>query len=168
MADPLAGSYLADPDPAPIRMFDDMLKLCLGAAGRKEGQGEDCYGILVIETDGEMRKNDTLRASFGEADRFERPRRVTDTSLAEVLSSPEYLAYARMQRPTAARCQSCTLLPVCGGGMPLYRWSAERGYDNPSAYCSDHTVLIRHAIARMRALGLADSLAASPALAGVS
>ena len=164
----LLDRYLADPDPAPIRMFDDMLKLCLGAAGRKEGQGEDCYGILVIETDGEIRKNDTLRASFGEADRFERPRRVTDTSLAEVLSSPEYLAYTRMQRPTATRCLSCALLPVCGGGMPLYRWSAERGYDNPSVYCSDHTVLIRHAIARMRALGLADSPAASPALAGVS
>ena len=57
--------YLADSSPVPIRIVDDIIKLCLGGVGRKEGQGNTPYGILIVETDGEIRKNDTLRASFG-------------------------------------------------------------------------------------------------------
>ena len=63
--------YLADPSPVPIRIVDDIIKLCLGGVGRKEGQGNAQYGILIVETDGEIRKNDTLRASFAGADRFD-------------------------------------------------------------------------------------------------
>ena len=55
----------------PVRILDDLIKLCLGGMSRKEGQGKDPYGILIIETDGEIRKNDTLRASFEGADRFD-------------------------------------------------------------------------------------------------
>ena len=125
---------------------------------RKEGQGKAPHGILIIETDGEIRKNDTLRASFEGADRFDGGWNVVTASLSSVLSSREYLDYADIQLPTAARCRGCKLLSVCGGGMPLYRWSARRGYDNPSVYCHDHTVLIRHAVTRLREHGMSDSL----------
>ena len=150
--------YLDDPSPVPIRIFDDMVKLCLGGVSNKEGRGKEQHGILIIETDGEIRKNDTLRASFEGADRFDERWNVTDTSLIDVLSSQEYLSYTGMQLPTSGRCRNCELLPVCGGGMPLYRWSADRGYDNPSVYCRDHAVLTRHAVARLGDLGLNDSL----------
>ena len=150
--------YLADPAPVPVRILDDLIKLCLGGMSRKEGQGKDRYGILIIETDGEIRKNDTLRASFEGADRFDGGWNVVTASLSSVLSSREYLDYAGMQLPTSARCRGCELLSVCGGGMPLYRWSARRRYDNPSVYCHDHTVLIRHAVTRLREQGLSDSL----------
>ena len=160
--------YLADPAPVPIRLFDDTIKLCLGGASQKEGRGSGQHGILVIETDGEIRKNDTLRASFEGADRFDGQWNVATTSLSAVLSSPECIAYAGMHAPTCDRCQQCDLLSICGGGMPLYRWSADRGYGNPSVYCHDHTVFIRHAIARLNALGLHDSLVLTPSPAGVS
>ena len=150
--------YLADPAPVPVRILDDLIKLCLGGMSRKEGQGKDQYGILIIETDGEIRKNDTLRASFEGADRFDGGWNVATASLSNVLSSREYLDYAGMQLPTSARCRGCELLSVCGGGMPLYRWSARRGYDNPSVYCRDHAFLIRHAVTRLREQGLSDSL----------
>jgi uncharacterized protein len=161
----LFDAYLADPSPVPIRVFDDTIKLCLGGTARKEGQGEQTYGILIVETNGEIRKNDTLRASFEGADRFDGRWNVGATSLAEVLSSPEYRNYAGMQLPTCARCRNCDLLSVCGGGMPLYRWSTVRGYDNPSVYCHDHAIFIRHVVARLRALGLNDSLVLPPSLA---
>ena len=158
--------YLADPSPVPIRLVDDTIKLCLGGTSRKEGQGKERYGILVVETNGEIRKNDTLRASFEGADRFGSRWNVTTTSLSTVLSSQEYMAYAGMQLPASGRCRNCDLLDICGGGMPLYRWSAARDYDNPSIYCHDHAVFIRHAIKRLHELGLDDSLVepASPAL----
>ena len=154
--------YLADPSPVPIRLVDDTIKLCLGGTSRKEGTGKDQHGILIIETDGEIRKNDTLRASFEGADQFAARWNVTTTPLSRVLSSQEYASYAGMQVPACSLCSDCDLLSVCGGGMPLYRWSAERGYDNPSVYCHDHAAFIRHAAARLRELGLSKSLAVSP------
>lgn len=150
--------YLADPSPVPIRILDDSIKLCLGGNSQKEGRGKTRHGILIIETDGEIRKNDTLRASFEGADRFSVPWNVADTSLATVLSSREYRAYINMQLPVSRQCAECELLDVCGGGMPLYRWSAGRGYDNPSVYCRDHALFINHAVSRLRKLGYGSAL----------
>ena len=150
--------YLADPSPVPIRILDDSIKLCLGGASQKEGRGKAQHGILIIETDGEIRKNDTLRASFEGADRFSVRWNVSDTPLAIVLTSQEYLAYTHMQVPVSHQCLDCNLLDVCGGGMPLYRWSAERGYDNPSVYCRDHALLIHHTVLRLHELGYGNSL----------
>ena len=160
--------YLADPSPVPIRLVDDTIKLCLGGTSRKEGVGKAQYGILIVETDGEIRKNDTLRASFDGADQFDHRWNVTTTPLSQVLSSQEYVAYTGIQVPTCSLCTDCDLLAVCGGGMPLYRWSAERGYDNPSVYCHDHAAFIRHAVTRLREFGLNGSLAVSPPSAHVS
>ena len=150
--------YMSDPSPVRIRVLDDTIKLCLGGGSRKEGHGENSYGILIIETDGSIRKNDTLRASFDGADLFRVPWNVVSTSLAEVLSSPEFRMYTDMQRPTAGQCRECKLLFACGGGMPLYRWSSDRGYDNPSIYCRDHITFIQHVMAQLYEYGVGDSL----------
>ena len=160
--------YLADSSPVPIRIVDDILKLCLGGANQKEGHGKERYGILIVETNGEIRKNDTLRASFDGADRFCRPWNIITTPLSMVLSSNEYVAYTSMQVPTCSKCQSCQLFTICGGGMPLYRWSADRGYDNPSVYCHDHAVFIQHVIGRLREFGIYDSPLALRSAADVS
>ena len=147
--------YLSDSSPAPIRLFDDMIKLCVGGEGRKEGMGDSGYGILIIETNGEIRKNDTLRSSYDGADSFSSPWNVQSTSLADVLTSEDFNEYARMQTPTATECRKCELLSVCGGGMPLYRWSSKRGYDNPSVYCYDHARVIRRVMTRLTEYGIA-------------
>ena len=154
--------YLADASPVPIRVCDDLIKLCLGGESVKEGRGVNPYGILVIETDGEIRKNDTLRASFDGADRFGTPWNVTTTPLSTVLASEEYIAYTSMQIPESNVCRDCELLVVCGGGMPLYRWSAKRGYENPSVYCLDHETMIRHTVSRLGEMGLGDTLVVQP------
>ena len=154
--------YLADPSPVPIRYFDDIIKLCLGGASQKEGRGESPYGILIVETNGDIRKNDTLRASFEGADRFGSPWNVATTPLSTVIQSREYITYTNMHVPICNVCQDCDLLSVCGGGMQLYRWSNDRGYDNPSVYCHDHMTFIRHVMMRLNELGRHDSLALTP------
>ncbi len=150
--------YFADPSPVPIRILDDCIKLCLGGTSQKEGRGKARHGILVIETDGEIRKNDTLRASFEGADKFSDRWNITNTPLAAVLSSREYIKYTEMQLPVSYQCANCDLLDVCGGGMPLYRWSADQGYDNPSVYCRDHALFINHVASRIHELGCVDAL----------
>jgi uncharacterized protein len=134
--------YLNDPHPMPIRILDDMLKALLGGHVSKEGLGLSDFGILIVDTDGTLTKNDTLKSSYEGADRFEAKWNIRDGRLYERLQSEEFQAYRMLQRPTASECLACPLLNVCGGGMTLHRWKAGNGFDNPSIYCADQKYLI--------------------------
>jgi uncharacterized protein len=134
--------YLADESPPRIRILDDMLKLLLGGAARKEGVGLIDYGILIIDTDGAVRKNDTLKSAGNGADRFGRPWSIIEHQLHEIVASPEFESYHAAQRATASVCLACPDLTVCGGGMQTHRWSMARKFDNPSVFCADQRLLI--------------------------
>ena len=136
--------YLANPRPIRIRFLDDLIKLMLGGSGTKDGVGVTNYGVLIIDTDGSITKNDTLKSSFDGADRFTQKWSVHTDELSEVLSSFEFAEYHAMQRPTSKICVICPELKICGGGMTLHRWQDQSGYDNPSVYCADQKYLINH------------------------
>jgi uncharacterized protein len=136
--------YNSDPDPIPIRTLDDIVKLLIGGHASREGSGTSDYGILVIDTDGGISKNDTLKNSFDGADLFDTHWSVHDAPLFRIAQSAAFAKYVGLQRPTNTTCRDCPLLSICGGGMPLYRWSKERHYDNPSIYCHDHRHVIQH------------------------
>jgi uncharacterized protein len=138
----LLDAYLADPKPIRIRLLDDMMRLLLGGRSTKEGIGNDDYGILVVETDGTITKNDTLKSAGG-TDRFEERWSVHD-DLALLVRSTQFIDYHRSQRPWADACLACPHLRICGGGMPTHRWSAARGLDNPSVFCADQKLLIEY------------------------
>jgi uncharacterized protein len=140
--------YVRDPAPPRVRILDDMLRLILGGTARKEGVGTTDYGIVVVETDGTLNKNDTLKVAHTEADRFERSWSILSDRLSEFLASKEYDRYYRQQRPISPICRTCPDLNVCGGGMVAHRWSTAAGFDNPSIFCADQ----RHLIAHMRGL----------------
>ena len=134
--------YMSDPDPVPVRVLDDLVKLLLGGSATKEGMGAALNAILIIDTDGAVTKNDTLKSTSDGADRYRETWSVHSHALEEIARTADFREHVEMQHPTAGQCQSCPELSVCGGGMPLYRWSDERGFDNPSVYCTDHLFLI--------------------------
>ena len=144
--------YLADPIPIRIRLLDDIIKLILGGSGTKEGLGATDFGIVIIDTDGSITKNDTLKSTFNGADRFQQQWSVHTHRLADIANSPEFATYHTLQRPTASSCLSCSELAICGAGMPVNRWRDENGYENPSVYCADQLVLISHMRGRLTAL----------------
>ena len=133
--------YVADPAPFRIRMLDDMMRLALGGAGVKEGVGLTDYGILIVDTDGTVKKNDTLKSS-SPGDGFSQAWSVHRHSLAEIAASEEFQAYHHAQRPSSLVCTQCRHLRICGGGMVTHRYSNEGGYDNPTVFCADQTLLI--------------------------
>jgi uncharacterized protein len=138
----LLNSYLADDDPLPIRVIDDMLKVLLGGIVSKEGLGLTDFGIIIIDTDGTVMKNDTLKSSYNGADKFENPVNVKDGGLIPFLNSQAFTKYKELQRPTHKKCLECPQLNICGGGMILHRWKNGFGFNNPSVYCSDQLYLI--------------------------
>ena len=148
----LLGIYLADDTPIPIRILDDMIKIVLGGVGSKDGVGLTNYGVLIVDTDGSVTKNDTLKSSFDGADRFCEPWSVHTHNLGDVVRSAEFAEYHAMQRPTNPTCLACPELSICGGGMTLQRWRDDNGYDNPSVYCEDQKLLIRHIRERVASL----------------
>ena len=133
--------YVADPAPFRIRMLDDMIKLALGGVGVKEGVGLTDYGILIVDTDGSVKKNDTLKSS-PPGDSFSAEWSVHRHSLAEITASDEFQAYHRAQRPSSNVCLACPHLRICGGGMVTHRFSDVNGYDNPTVFCADQTMLV--------------------------
>jgi uncharacterized protein len=136
--------YLADTNPIKIRILDDLIKLMLGGKGTKDGVGLTNYGVLIVDTDGTITKNDTLKSSFDGADRFNSAWSVHTHDLQEVLKSAEFAEYHRSQRPTSKVCLSCAELNICGGGMALHRWRDDNSYENPSVFCADQKYLINH------------------------
>lgn len=140
----LVDIYLFDQDPLPIRFIDDLIRLILGGKGTKDGAGLTDFGILVIDADGSITKNDTLKSSFDGADRFVHKWSVHTNCLKEILNSDEFADSHALQRPTSKICLSCPELRVCGGGMTLHRWRDVNGYDNTSIYCADQLLVIGH------------------------
>lgn len=134
--------YLADSAPPKIRVLDDMLKLILGGMARKEGVGLSEYGIVIIDTDGSINKNDTLKSAQSSADLFSSDWSVLEHSLHEIVNTAEFQAYHVAQNPSSAECRSCPHLAVCGGGMPAHRWRKDSEFDNPSVFCADQQFLI--------------------------
>lgn len=147
--------YLNDPNPIPIRVLDDMLKLLIGGGATKEGIGLSDFGILIFDTDGAITKNDTLKSAYEGADRFETNWKTGGTNLQNLLYSEEYRQYHNLQKPTSSTCLKCPELQVCGGGMTVHRWKDNNGYDNPSVYCADQLLLIGSIRSRLKHLGLA-------------
>ena len=110
---------------------------------------------MIIDTDGSVTKNDTLKSSFDGADRFSESWSIHEHRLSDILASASFAEYQAMQRPSSPTCLACHDLEVCGGGMTLHRWRDENGYDNPSVYCEDQKLLIRHIREKVASLGLA-------------
>ncbi|WP_331274473.1 cyclophane-forming radical SAM/SPASM peptide maturase YhhB [Sphingobium sp. JAI105] len=142
----MLGVYLTDPTPPRVRLLDDMMRLLLGGSAQKEGVGTTDYGILVIEPDGRIDKNDTLKVAHAAADQFDRPWSILRDALETFLDSPAYNRYYSQQNDLSPTCLSCPDLTVCGGGMVAHRWSETSGFDNPTIFCADQ----RRLIANMR------------------
>ena len=138
--------YLRDSNPPRVRILDDMLRLILGGDSQKEGVGTTDYGIIVIEPDGRINKNDTLKVAFPTADQFDHTWSVDQDKLSDFLESQAFEVYYKQQRPVSKTCTTCSDLSICGGGMVAHRWSSKQGFNNPTIFCADQ----RHLIANMK------------------
>ncbi|WP_257232120.1 hypothetical protein [Streptomyces sp. Rer75] len=118
------------------------LDLSSGVRGSVETLGLAPPAGVVIESNGTIEGVDTLRsveegASWLGID-------LLTQSFDQTMRHPKLRHRHDGKAALAEQCQGCPLVEVCGGGYLPHRFSAVRGYRNPSVYCADLEYLIRH------------------------
>lgn len=125
-----------------VRLFDQIIRLLLGRQASTESVGLAPAQFVIIETDGAISQVDTLKATFHGA--AETGLHVASDRFDDALLLPEIVARQIGYDALAAKCQSCRIWRVCGGGMYAHRYRSGTGFANPSVYCPDLLRLIGH------------------------
>ncbi|MFJ6794423.1 FxsB family cyclophane-forming radical SAM/SPASM peptide maturase [Streptomyces sp. NPDC091268] len=125
-----------------IRVFEEVIALLLGLPAATETLGLAPATTAVVETDGTIEQADSLKSAYEDA-------AGTGLDLAahsfdELLEHPGLVARQLGRDALAAACRSCELVEICGGGHYPHRYLAGEGFRQPSVYCADLQVLIRH------------------------
>ncbi|WP_173429254.1 MULTISPECIES: FxsB family cyclophane-forming radical SAM/SPASM peptide maturase [unclassified Streptomyces] len=125
-----------------IRLFEEIIALLLGLPATTETLGLAPAATAVIETDGSIEQADSLKSAYEGA-------AATGMALAthsfdQLLDHPGFAARQLGRDALAAGCRACDLVEVCGGGHYPHRYRAGEGFRQPSVYCADLQVLIRH------------------------
>lgn len=125
-----------------IRLFESIIRLIWSQSSLVESIGLDPVTLIVIETNGSIEAVDALKTTFEGATKLDY--NIFDHDFDTVAQN---IAVRSRQLGAASLCQKCQECPVvemCGGGYLPHRYSRERGFNNPSVYCSDLQKLIGH------------------------
>jgi uncharacterized protein len=137
-----------------IRLFEECVALLLGLETGIERLGLHPFTAVVIETDGSIEQVDALKSAYEGAAATGLD--VFRNSFDDALAHPGVAARQAGLAALSATCRACPLVTVCGGGHYAHRYRAGSGFGNPSVYCADLALLIRHIATRL-------TQAASPA-----
>jgi uncharacterized protein len=132
-----------------IRLFGEIMQLLLGGASDSEIVGLAPARMVVIETDGSVQQEDTLKIAFNGAP--ETGLHVARDPLDAALLLPQIVARQIGVRALAGQCRRCPVHQVCGGGLYSHRYKEDSGFANPSVFCPDLLALIGHIGNRMQA-----------------
>jgi uncharacterized protein len=132
-----------------IRLFEEIMQLLLGGPSNSEVVGLAPARMVVIETDGSVEQEDTLKVAYEGATAT--GLHVTRDSLDAALLLPQIVARQIEARALSAPCRICPVRAVCGGGLYSHRYREGTGFLNPSVYCPDLLALIGHIRDRVQA-----------------
>ncbi|MEU6684693.1 FxsB family cyclophane-forming radical SAM/SPASM peptide maturase [Streptomyces sp. NPDC046832] len=132
-----------------VRLLEDMMTLLLGGTPQTEVLGLAPVRYAVVETDGSLAQDDTLRTAYHGAART--GLHVERDSFDALLRHPGVAARQWGVDGLSAQCRACRLRQVCGGGHYAHRYRAATGFANPSVYCADLTALITRVRGRLAA-----------------
>lgn len=125
-----------------VRYFNSFIRLMFGISAAVESTGLDPVDLIVVETNGEIEGVDSLKSTYDGATKL--GYNIFDDSFDKVASHFAVRSRQLGAQTLCEKCQECAVVDVCGGGYVPNRYSAERGFNNPSIYCSDLEKVIRH------------------------
>lgn len=135
--------------PTRIRLFEEVIALLLGAPSATESLGHSPAAAVVVETDGAIERVDSLRSAYEGASAIgcDVYRHDFDQVRDRLGPGPS----------PSATCRGCPVFRVCGGGNLAHRYDPRSGFHNPSVYCADLELLIRHIALRLQQRELSSS-----------
>ena len=125
-----------------VRIFEEIIQLCLGGGSRTETVGLSPAAILIIETDGQLEQVDVLKSAYHGAP--ETGLNVFDHAYDQALRHPSILTRQLGVLGLDASCRKCSVVQICGGGFYPHRYRTGSGFQNPSVYCVELFQLITH------------------------
>lgn len=125
-----------------IRFFQQIINLILGFAGTTEAIGRTHALFLVIETDGSVEAEDSLKVC--QPGITKEGIHLRTHPLISALASPLNAQLTENHRTLPTACRRCPVRDVCGGGFVSHRYHPISSFDNPSVYCRDLLKLITH------------------------
>ncbi|GAA2213889.1 FxsB family radical SAM/SPASM domain protein [Nonomuraea monospora] len=134
--------YRAPAQETQIRLFSEIIRLLLGRPSRSEAIGLSPVAVVVVETNGSIEQVDTLKSAYDGA--AVTLLHVLRDSFDTALMLPSVAARQIGEAALSARCASCEIARVCGGGLYPHRYRSGAGFRNPSVYCRDLYRLITH------------------------
>ena len=130
-----------------IRLFDSIIQMVLGGWSETDQVGLSRTGAVVVDTDGSIQGNDTLKTTYdGAADTGLNV--LTHTFDDALDDGPIRAEQVARHRPPAP-CTGCRVASICGGGLYAHRYHPVAGFDQRSVYCADLMRLIGHIRARV-------------------
>ncbi|UUU37229.1 radical SAM/SPASM protein FxsB, inactivated metallohydrolase extension form [Streptomyces sp. CA-210063] len=148
--------------PMPVRVFASVLSTLRGGPSLTESMGLAPADLAVIETDGTFEQADSLKTAYDGA-----PATGYDVfrhGFEEFARHPGVRARQSGIAGVSETCRRCPVVESCGGGLYAHRYSAERGFDNPSVYCADLRSFIEGVAERITERGLAPAVTDADAL----
>ncbi len=131
-----------------IRLFEELINLLLGGQSQTEQIGLSPVAMIVVNTDGTLEQVDTLRSTHAGA--ASTGLTVFSHDLDAALRHPAIMARQIGAAALGDECRTCPLRAVCGGGHYAHRYRPGLGFRNPSVYCEDLALLIRHVQTRLK------------------
>lgn len=157
--------YKAATQETEVRIFAEIINLLLGGHSRSETVGLSPVALVAVNTDGSIEQVDTLRSAYEGA--VTTGYNVIDHSFDDALGHPGVVARQIGAAALSETCLRCDVHQICGGGHYAHRYRRGQGFRNPSVYCRDLTMLIKHVRQRVSE-GLVSMLPPGADLAQVS
>ncbi|KUO20224.1 FxsB family cyclophane-forming radical SAM/SPASM peptide maturase [Streptomyces dysideae] len=143
--------WWSDGRPVRIRLFESIIALSpygpyrpYGTGGSAELLGTLPAAAVVVQADGAVTWTESLNAVADGAAHTGTD--IFSHSFDAVLALPG--APRHGVGSLSAECRRCPLVAVCGGGLRAHRFG-QGHFDNPSVYCLDLSLLIRHIKSRV-------------------
>lgn len=138
--------WINDKERISIRTFESIIRLLcnpnLKIGGEILGNSEN--GVIDITPNGDITIPDTMLICGENC----KPQDISVLSnrLDDIFDTPIFEMYYNSHKDIflGEKCRKCCIKKVCGGGMLAHRFSKGRGFANPSVYCFDLFLLIKH------------------------
>jgi uncharacterized protein len=133
-----------------IILFNQILNLILGGGGEYEFFGGSENLFLIIETNGDIEPQDSLKAC-GEG--FTKTHiNIKTHTLEDSFEQPLIKNCIESQQKLCGQCKNCSVVKVCRGGFITHRYSKNKGFNNPSIYCKDLEKLLTYISERVETI----------------